>query len=205
MDSNTAPKEDASKKATIAQAPFNNEGADADIILRSSDKVDFYVHKLLLRMASSFFADMFIVAASTPGQGASPPIVDIAESSSTMNSILRVCYPVDEVKEASLDKVAEVLEAAMKYEVRKAITNMKKELLTYILMAPISVYAKACTLNLEDEACRAAVGWRLQYDSKGEHPHLSVLLLRILWYQLGVICSSTMSGLGPIGDVHTYI
>ncbi|KAK7688287.1 hypothetical protein QCA50_008657 [Cerrena zonata] len=154
---------------TIAQAPFDNQGADADIILRSSDRVDFYVHKVLLRVASSFFTNMFIVAANEPNNPPSLPIVDVAESSSTMNSILRICYPVDEVEQTSLDIVAEVLEAALKYEMHKVISDMKKELLTYTPKAPISVYAKACALNLEDEALQAAVGWRAQYDSREGH------------------------------------
>lgn len=157
-DTNTPP--------TIAQAPFDNEDGDADLILRSSDKVDFYVHRLLLRKASSIFADMFTV-----GQAAQAnlpdelPVVDVEESSSTIDSLLRICYPVDEVKETSLDKVVEVLKAALKYEMRKATTNMKRELLTYITVDPRSVYSTACSLNLEHEASQAAEQWRRQYDS----------------------------------------
>ncbi|KAI0255963.1 hypothetical protein BJV78DRAFT_1113987, partial [Lactifluus subvellereus] len=37
--------------------PFDD--ADADIILRSSDQVNFHVYKVILSVASPFFKDMF--------------------------------------------------------------------------------------------------------------------------------------------------
>lgn len=37
----------------VASAPFNKPSAD--VILRTSDGVDFHVHKMLLSLASSFF------------------------------------------------------------------------------------------------------------------------------------------------------
>lgn len=168
-----APKAAIKEPTTIAQTPFNNEAGNADLILRTSDQVDFYVHKLLLRMASSFFTDMFTVACEEKStqpvmssRTPSLPVVDVQESSSTINSILRICYPVDEVSETSLDKVADILEVALKYEIPKAISRMKKELLGYVSTNPISVYAKACALGLEFEACQAAVGWRTRYDTQ---------------------------------------
>ena len=38
---------------SIAPAPFNNVDLDADLIFRTSDNVDFYVHKLILKKAQN--------------------------------------------------------------------------------------------------------------------------------------------------------
>ncbi|KAK7688288.1 hypothetical protein QCA50_008658 [Cerrena zonata] len=169
--------QDPDRKPTRAQAPFDDEDGDADLILRSSDKVDFYVHKLILKKASALFQGMFQDASSEQSvhadashQTSSLPVVDnIDESSSTLDSILRICYPVDEVKQTSLDKVAEVLRVALKLQMQKATTNMKKELLTYVPTDPLSVYAKACILNLEYEASQAAEEWRKQYNRQKQN------------------------------------
>lgn len=163
---------DANKKPSIAQEPFDNADSDADLILRTSDKVDFYVHKIFLRKASPIFADMFTVAhheqsvpaVDAPNKPPPLPIVDVEETSSTIESILKVYYPVDEVKETSIHKVVEVTKTAFKYEMHKAITHMKKELLTYVSMDPISVYAHACSLNFEHEAFQAAEGCRRKWN-----------------------------------------
>ena len=157
-----------SDEPSIAKAPFDNEDEDSDLILQTSDNVHFYVHKLFLKKSSSVFADIFTVAregAST----ASPdtlPGVSIEEDSPTVDSLLRICYPVDEPKEASLDEVENVLRAALKYDIRKATTYMKKVLLSFIPTQPLAVYARACALDLEEEACEAAEEFRKQWSSK---------------------------------------
>ncbi|OJT03115.1 hypothetical protein TRAPUB_6303 [Trametes pubescens] len=40
-----------------ASAPFDRD--DADLILRSSDNIDFHVHRIILTLASPVFAGMF--------------------------------------------------------------------------------------------------------------------------------------------------
>ncbi|KAK7681431.1 hypothetical protein QCA50_015523 [Cerrena zonata] len=99
---------------------------------------------------------------SQPNQALSLPVIDVEEPSSTIKNLLSIYYPVDEVMPTSLDNVVDVFKAALKYEMHKAITRMRQHLVTYIPADPLSVYAKACTLDLEDEACQAAKEWRKQ-------------------------------------------
>ena len=52
--------------------------ADADIILRSSDNVDFLVHRLILSKASPVFSDILTIPSSTSHSdgGGKPPNID---------------------------------------------------------------------------------------------------------------------------------
>ncbi|KAK7688295.1 hypothetical protein QCA50_008666 [Cerrena zonata] len=160
-------------KPSIAKSPFDNEDGDADLILRTSDKVEFYVHKLFLRKASPIFADMFTVARSElsihvdgPSQTPYLPIVEVEEPSFIIDSLLRIYYPVEEVGQTSLNRVVDVFQAALKYEMHKAATRMRKEFATYARTDALSVYAYACTLNLENEAKLGAEEWRKQCEPR---------------------------------------
>ncbi|KAJ7716947.1 hypothetical protein B0H16DRAFT_1388528, partial [Mycena metata] len=82
-----------------AGAPFDDE--DADMILRSSDLVDFRVHKLFLSKASLVFRDMITLQArgpvsSTDRDTLSPaglPIVPLLdEPAPAVDMLLRFCY-----------------------------------------------------------------------------------------------------------------
>src|SRR5712672_3959848 len=75
-------------------APFNRR--DADLIIRSSDQVDFHVHKSNLGMASVVFEDMFTVSGSSPQeQEQNKPVIDLAEDSKTLHRLLTMLYPIE--------------------------------------------------------------------------------------------------------------
>ena len=77
----------------VAQSPFHEESAD--VILRSSNGVNFFAHKIILSLASPIFSDMFsIPQPSTGGQEATRPIVDVTEDDLVLDSLLRYIYPV---------------------------------------------------------------------------------------------------------------
>lgn len=145
----------------VAPSPFDKTGAD--IILRSSNHVDFYVYKSVLLLASDFFETMFslnqpssVVAGTLDGR----PIIDVSESSDTLDTLLRFCYPVDDPDTLALDKLDHVLAAAIKYELREATKILRRMLQTYVLKKPREVYALACRHNLETEATMAAKRWK---------------------------------------------
>ena len=140
-----------------AGSPFDNADMDADLILQTSDNVKFYVHKFILRKASPFFADMFsLPQADGVSSEESLPVVPIAETGSVLDSLLRICYPVNDGRMPSLIEARSVLEVASKYEIEKATTRMRLELQTYVSSKPHLVYAIACSFNLEHEAYLAA-------------------------------------------------
>ncbi|KAH9072218.1 hypothetical protein EDB83DRAFT_2572275 [Lactarius deliciosus] len=78
----------------LAQAPFDDPRAD--LILRSSDGVNFRVFKVILSLASSIFADMFTLPPPPASQGSSdePPVVALPEDAETLDLALRHCYPI---------------------------------------------------------------------------------------------------------------
>ena len=105
-----------------AASPFDHP--QADVILRSSDNIDFRVFKLFLSLASPVFETMF--GLPQPSEGADPdeetkdglPVVSVSEGSKTLDALLRFCYPSTLAEDPSLDDftfATEILEAAKKY------------------------------------------------------------------------------------------
>ena len=85
---------------TAAKAPFND--SKADVILRSSDNVDFRTLKSLLSLASAVFDDMFgwpkLPAAKSDGttstiEDGQLPVVTLSEPSRTVRNVLMICHP----------------------------------------------------------------------------------------------------------------
>ncbi|KZP05743.1 hypothetical protein FIBSPDRAFT_343476 [Athelia psychrophila] len=162
MNSSQSPIADPA--TTAAEAPFND--AEADIILRSSDNVEFRVLKLFLSRASSFFRNMFDLP-----QGAASgdqemrdkiPVIAMAESASVVKHVLQCCYPLAAVGGITFESVVEIyklLEAAQKYDMagvdaiaRCAIGPMSGLMINY----PFEVYALAAEYKWEEEVRVAA-------------------------------------------------
>jgi hypothetical protein len=122
--SSTDPKSEHSEDAAITAygPPFDD--TDADVILRTSDRVDFLVYKVILSKASPVFKTVFslpqpVNAANTPQD--SLPIVDLTESSKVLATLLSVIYPpTSPLKPSngplSLDDFISLLDMARKYE-----------------------------------------------------------------------------------------
>ncbi|KAI0675765.1 hypothetical protein C8Q78DRAFT_348081 [Trametes maxima] len=150
-----------------ASYPFNK--TNTDIILRSSDHVDFRVYSQILTAASPFFEVMFGVP--------QPPleeqnlrhglsVIEFSEDSATLDALLRVCYPIIKAKAPpTLETIETVLRAAMKYEIELAIEGFTDDLLSLAYEHPVPVWAIACRLELEDVARHAA-----QFLSDAFHP-----------------------------------
>jgi len=149
-----------------ASAPFDNP--DADVILRSSDNVDFRVFKVFLSKASPVFKDMFKLPQTPTGQNDDDtkdglPIVQMAEGSKTIETILTMCYPmtlVDPMVAApeELEDVKLLLEAAIKYDIATVEERARTWLVApcFLKTDPVMVYVIACQWNLEKEARAAA-------------------------------------------------
>ncbi|EIN03897.1 hypothetical protein PUNSTDRAFT_139202 [Punctularia strigosozonata HHB-11173 SS5] len=160
--------------------PFNKPSAD--LVLRSSDGVDFHVHKCILAEASSFFETMFSLPqaeakgspdssplsppASSNAKHGSPggpqelkeglPVVDVSEDSKIIDRLLHFCYPYDNPELNDLDELAAVLSAAVKYDVGATTKLLRHSLSKHASAAPMRVYAIAVSHGLEDEARIAA-------------------------------------------------
>ncbi|GBE89543.1 hypothetical protein SCP_1602050 [Sparassis crispa] len=146
-----------------AQRPFDNPAAN--IILRSSDNIDFCVHSVILSEASPFFKDMFslqqpLVDHNKP-EGLDDyrdgrPVIVVGEGSRTLDSLLRLCYPIAGPKIQALTEGPAVLEAALKYQMEEATGIMSRALMMFAADQPLRIWAIACRLRLEGEARYAA-------------------------------------------------
>ncbi|KAJ7208271.1 hypothetical protein GGX14DRAFT_365547 [Mycena pura] len=133
--------------------PFS-ETAGADAILRSSDGVDFYVHRVILSLVSPVFETMF----GLPQPESSPaiPVIDMQESSAALDLALRFFYPAAQPNVATLEKLQEVLEVVMKYDMQCVVPMVKQHLEKYQSSRPLAVYAIAFRHRWKDVAAAAA-------------------------------------------------
>ena len=95
-----------SDDSTYAAAPFDH--AKADIILRSSDNIDFRVFKLLLSLASPFFETLFDIPQPAEEVGDQEvkdglAVVRVTEDSKTLDALLRFCYPCTLADDPKID------------------------------------------------------------------------------------------------------
>ena len=93
--------------ATSPFEPF--DVPDAKLIIRSSDNIDFRVHKSLLVMASPFFKDLLSLRQPSDGEIVDGlPVVQLPEGSELLNSLFSILYPVTTVMPNSYEKVCVV-------------------------------------------------------------------------------------------------
>lgn len=79
---------------------------NANLILRSSDLVDFRVHKPVLAMASPFFEDLLSLPQPSDSEIVDGlPMVQLSEGSELLNSLISVLYPIRTVIPNSYEKV----------------------------------------------------------------------------------------------------
>lgn len=158
-------QEASSETATSAEvrdatSPFN--GNDADFILRSSDRVDFHVHKLILALASPTFKSMFTLPSPTPpttthagssgddDQRDGLPIAQLSEDAATLDILLRACYPCSVPDILDLGSLQRVLDAAEKCEIEAYRRPASVLLKSFVNAAPIQVYSLACRFGFAD-------------------------------------------------------
>jgi len=83
---------------------------DANLIIRSSDVVDFRVHKPVLAMTSSVFKDLFSLPQPSDSESDDGlPVVKLSEDSELLHSLFSIIYPVPTVIPNSHEKVLYLL------------------------------------------------------------------------------------------------
>ncbi|TBU44063.1 hypothetical protein BD309DRAFT_1000726 [Dichomitus squalens] len=148
-----------------------------DITLRSTDNVDFHIHRAILSVASDVFRDMLSLPpphddAVLADAGASPsppsrPIIPLTENGKTLERLLCLCYPINKQPLNELEGVVPVLKAALKYDMEWPITLLTRDLLEIAPKAPLKVWACACQCELKD-LVRSAALEILRETAKGE-------------------------------------
>ena len=153
-----------------APSPFDNQYGDADIVLRTADGTDFYVHKNILRMSSAFFQTMFSLPQPLEDprkpadegpllhSSAKLDVLPVSEDSRALNSVLRWCYPevIHNPASSTVAQISLSLIPAQKYEMEYVVRKLTKKLRTLRHHRPLEVFAEAFYRDLEDIAADAA-------------------------------------------------
>ncbi len=145
---------------TQATPPFDR--GDADLILRTSDLVDFHVHRQILVIASPFFECRLCMSQPptypVDQPPAKPQVIDVSEDSRTMEIFLRLIYPTLDADIVELSLLRNVLDAAVKYESSVVLAAMKRAMVSpcFLHAQPLAIFVIACRHRLEDEAKAAA-------------------------------------------------
>ena len=153
--------------STVANPPFGLHPLDpvADVVLRSSDEVDFYVQRSILTLSSDFFRHTFQLpqpeqqpqAELIHVEGRILPLVEVSEHSTTIDAVLRILHPgvvFPGTKDTSL--IRAVLAAADKYFMEKVKSSMQENHIRVEEHNPVVAYALACRYGLKDAAVKAA-------------------------------------------------
>ncbi|KAH9989308.1 hypothetical protein BJV77DRAFT_1160545 [Russula vinacea] len=121
--------------ATSPLEPF--DAPDANFIIRSSDNINFRVHKSLLAMVSPFFKDLLSLPQPSDSEIVDGlPVVQLPESSELLNSLLSILYPVPTVMPNSYEKVLYLLAACQKYDMISVQSSIRAEVSRGAFLAP---------------------------------------------------------------------
>ncbi|KAG8735044.1 hypothetical protein FRC12_018240 [Ceratobasidium sp. 428] len=96
-----------------------------DISLRSSDGDIFLAHSLILRLASSVFADMFSTATQSD-------TVELSDDSESVSLMLRFVYPPVFLDNLSTELLEKSLRIAQKYDISGIITAVDHIMISHV-------------------------------------------------------------------------
>ncbi|KAJ7648034.1 hypothetical protein FB45DRAFT_895082 [Roridomyces roridus] len=138
----------------VPTAPFDD--CSSDVILRSSDNVDFHVRRSILSAASPFFKQMFTLPQADCELDI--PIIEVSESGLVLNSALRFWYPgAEPAAQETVDILRQTLEVLiLKYDMQFLVCAAQKCLRGHLDAEAIAVFVIACRLRWKDVAEEAA-------------------------------------------------
>ncbi|EIW79744.1 hypothetical protein CONPUDRAFT_74098 [Coniophora puteana RWD-64-598 SS2] len=164
-----------------SNVPFN-DATKADVVIHTSDDVDFFVYKNIMSLASPVFKDTFGLPqpSSPPCSPDGVPSVTISESSAILKPLLLICYPLPSPSIDTLNDAHLILEAATKYDMTCVTHFVMHSLLDgpFLVDEPVALYCLACHFGLE-ELARGAASSSLRIISLGR-PSLEVRELRLI-------------------------
>ena len=150
---------------------------DASLIIRSSDLVDFRIHKPVLAMASPFFTDLLSLPQPTKSESVDGlPVVRLPEDAELLNSLVSMLYPIRPVMPDSYDKVLHLLAACQKYDMVQVQSSIRAEVIRDGFPVPVGAevfraYAIASRKGLIPEmekAARLTLDYPMTFGSLGE-------------------------------------
>lgn len=173
--------------------PFDDD--DADIILRSSNNVDFAVRRVCLSKASPVFKAMFspqqrpsislsIIAIPTfvlrpSGTKRGLPVLTLTEPGPILEGLLSLTLPVSPVQPTSVEEARQVVAAAHKYQMKIVLLRARAILQTFLTVDTcLDIFVLAHRLGLREEmikAARLSLPLPLSLEDHASDPGLSAL------------------------------
>ncbi|KDQ50420.1 hypothetical protein JAAARDRAFT_584667 [Jaapia argillacea MUCL 33604] len=151
-----------SSNATVTDAPKPFDSPKADIILRSSDGIDFRFFKVLLSLSSPLFSSMFDLPSAKADHDDlrrdGLPVLVVQEDSHVLTGLLGFLRPCGAPQFDTLELFSRVFQTADKYGMEDVMGALESMLMASKFMEsePGAVYAVACTYKLEKPARAAA-------------------------------------------------
>jgi hypothetical protein len=138
---------------TGAQGPY----VTGNLILRSSDSVDFFVIEGLIRFVSPFFDGKFPLTDFEEMDGR--PVIVVPERSDVLRGLLDIIYPGedDDPDMPDCDLYGGMVRAARKLEISTAEKKLEKQGMALAHKEPLRMYAIATSLDLVEVAKIAAL------------------------------------------------
>ncbi|KAN0137835.1 hypothetical protein V8E53_004319, partial [Lactarius tabidus] len=172
------PKRDTAKSKVTP--PESLHTRSADVILRSSDLVDFRAHKSILSIASPFFGDMFSLPQPPLGHDEMVdglPVVQLSESAEVLLSLVTMLYPIPVVMPDSYDDALALLAASHKYDMYTVQSTIRSEMKSRNMTTPpgalaFRAYAIASSHGFITEmetAARLTLEHPMTFEFVGEH------------------------------------
>ena len=128
-----------------------------DLIIRSSDAVDFRVSSVILKFSSDVFSTMLEACQAGGGEVRDGcTVVQFQEDSETLDCLFRILYPRKAPAFDDVAKVSSVLCAALKYDLDKAVEVVSGALRAFAPTVPLRVWCIAIRCRQESEARAAA-------------------------------------------------
>ncbi|TFY52018.1 hypothetical protein EVJ58_g10248 [Rhodofomes roseus] len=180
-DTSTNGTANESEPATPTDAPFPFNSPHADVILRSSDGMNFRVRKAILAEASPFFETMFSLPTGTEQSTEKTdapdlPVVPMPEDSTAVVGLLRFCYPAGrQLQEMTLDDIVGLLPAARKYTMDRMVEYVTPLLQRFVATSSLRVYCLAIRFQLGEDLTRAAARGFLDHPIQVAYSHITEL------------------------------
>ncbi|KAH9018774.1 hypothetical protein EDB83DRAFT_2528337 [Lactarius deliciosus] len=169
-------------------APLCLDIPDPNIIVRSSDNVNFRVHKTLLAMSSPFFKDLLSLPQPPDDELVDGlPVIQLSEDADLLNSLISLLYPITPLIPGSYEKVFALLAACQKYDMESFQSNIRAGIKLGTFPAPVEAEAfRACAIagsmglapELEN-AARLTLGRPMTFESLGD---------QLRWFKGRALC-----------------
>ncbi|KAJ6466633.1 hypothetical protein DFH09DRAFT_956567 [Mycena vulgaris] len=144
---------DTSAPAFIQKSPLDD--VDADVILCSSDDIEFRHCRAILTHASPFFKHLFSIP--QPVDAPALPVVPVDEPTAVLVRMLRFWYPGAKPRINSLEHLREALDLMIfKYDIQFVVPMGMSYLGEYLTEHTLAVFALACHYQWEKLAKLAA-------------------------------------------------